>query len=68
MGFAYPWWLAGVVVVAGVAVGYVAAQRRTARHTLRFANFEVLDRVAPRRPGRRRGATRPWWSWSGWRC
>jgi len=52
VGFAYPWWLAGVVVVAGVAVGYVAAQRRTARHTLRFANFEVLDRVAPRRPGR----------------
>ena len=52
MSFAHPWWLGGVVLVVAVAVGYVLAQRRTRRHTVRFANLELLDRVAPRRPGR----------------
>jgi Ca-activated chloride channel family protein len=50
--FAHPWWfLAGAVVLA-LLVGYVIAQRRVRRHTMRFANLELLERVAPKRPGR----------------
>lgn len=52
MSFAHPWWLGGLALVLAVAVGYVVAQRRTRRHTVRFANLDLLDRVAPRRPGR----------------
>ena len=52
MTFAHPWWLAAGVVVVALVVGYLLAQRRTRRHTLRFANLELLERVAPRRPGR----------------
>lgn len=52
MSFAHPWWLAGAALVIALAVGYVLAQRRTRRHTLRFANLDLLDRVAPKRPGR----------------
>lgn len=53
MSLAHPWWLATVLLVLGLVIGYLLAQRRTRRHTLRFANFALLDRVAPRRPG--------WW-------
>ncbi len=54
MSFAHPlWFLAGVAVVA-LIVGYVVAQRRVRRHTLRFANLELLEKVAPKRPGRLR--------------
>ena len=35
-----------------LGVGYLIAQRRTRRHTMRFANLELLEKVAPRRPGR----------------
>lgn len=54
MTFSHPWWfLAGGAVLALVA-GYVLAQLRTRRHTMRFANLELLESVAPRRPGRLR--------------
>jgi Ca-activated chloride channel family protein len=52
VSFEHPFWLTAGVLVVGLAVGYVLSQRRTRRHTLRFANFELLDRVAPVRPGR----------------
>lgn len=52
MSLAHPWWLATALLVLGLVVGYLLAQRRTRRHTLRFANFALLDRIAPRRPGR----------------
>jgi Ca-activated chloride channel family protein len=54
VNFAYPWWLAAGVVVIALGVGYLLAQRRTRRHTMRFANLELLEKVAPRRPGRGR--------------
>ncbi len=54
MTFAHPWWfLAGLAVLA-LVVGYVLAQRRRRRHTMRFANLELLEKVAPKRPGRLR--------------
>jgi len=52
VNFAQPFWLALGLVVLALGVGYLIAQRRTRRHTLRFANLELLEKVAPRRPGR----------------
>lgn len=52
MNFAQPFWLATGLVVLALGIGYLIAQRRTRRHTMRFANLELLDKVAPRRPGR----------------
>ncbi len=51
-GFTSPWWFLLLILVAAVAVGYVLAVRARRRHTMRFTNLELLDRVAPRRPGR----------------
>jgi Ca-activated chloride channel homolog len=56
MGFLNPgrlWWL---LVVAALAVAYVAAQQWRRRTTLRFTAIDLLDRVAPHRPGWRRHA------------
>ena len=52
VNFAQPFWLALGLVVLALGIGYLIAQRRTRRHTLRFANLELLEKVAPRRPGR----------------
>ncbi|HVX18624.1 MAG TPA: VWA domain-containing protein [Acidimicrobiales bacterium] len=49
-------WLWLLVVVAGVAAGYLALQSRRPRYTVRFTNLELLDSVAPQRPGWRRHA------------
>ncbi|WP_420753636.1 VWA domain-containing protein [Rhodococcus sp. O3] len=49
--FSSPWWLLFLVVVAALAVGYVLVQRRKQRHALRFSNLEMLEKVAPNRPG-----------------
>jgi Ca-activated chloride channel homolog len=45
------WWL---LAVAGLAVAYVVVQQWRRRATLRFTAIELLDRVAPHRPGWRR--------------
>ncbi|HEY2762404.1 MAG TPA: VWA domain-containing protein [Pseudonocardiaceae bacterium] len=50
-GFAAPGWFVLLTVVAAVIVGYLWVQRRARRYTLRFANLELLHRVAPRGPG-----------------
>lgn len=50
-GFVAPQWFLLLAVVAALAVGYLWMQRRRRRHTLRFANLAMLERVAPRRPG-----------------
>ena len=47
-------WL--LVVVAGLVVAYVVAQRRRAVNTVRFTQIEMLEQIAPRRPGWRRHA------------
>jgi Ca-activated chloride channel family protein len=52
VSFAQPFWLATGLVVLALGIGYLIAQRRTRRHTMRFANLELLDKVAPKRPGR----------------
>src|SRR5918996_2156386 len=49
--FSHPWWLLLLAVVAGLAIGYVLLLRRRRRDTVRFTNLELLDRVAPERPG-----------------
>jgi Ca-activated chloride channel family protein len=45
-----------LLVVAGLVVAYVVAQRRRAVHTVRFTQIEMLGQIAPRRPGWRRHA------------
>jgi Ca-activated chloride channel homolog len=52
VNFEHPIWFAIGIVVVALGVGYLIAQRRTRRHTMRFANLELLESVAPRRPGR----------------
>ena len=54
MKFAHPGWLVLGAVVLALAIAYVLVQRRRRRHTMRFANLELLEKVAPKRPGRLR--------------
>lgn len=54
MIFAAPARLGLLVVVAALAVAYVVAQRRRPRYALRFTSLDLLDVVAPDRPGLRR--------------
>jgi Ca-activated chloride channel family protein len=44
------WWL----VVAAMAVAYALLQRRRRRNVVRFTSLDLLDSVAPSRPGWRR--------------
>lgn len=53
-GFAEPWWLLFLLVPAALLGGYVYVQRKGHKHALRFANLEMLESVAPKRPGRSR--------------
>jgi Ca-activated chloride channel family protein len=52
--FAAPARLGLLVVVAALAATYVVAQCRRPQYALRFTNLELLDVVAPDRPGTRR--------------
>ncbi|MGI9621551.1 MAG: VWA domain-containing protein [Acidimicrobiales bacterium] len=45
-------WL--LVGVAGLAIAYIVVQRRRKKYAVRFTNLELLDKVAPSRPGWRR--------------
>ncbi len=45
-------WL--LLAVAALIVVYVVLQLRRPRYTVRFSNLELLDKVAPKRPGWRR--------------
>ncbi|MGG7099762.1 VWA domain-containing protein [Rhodococcus sp. 24CO] len=50
--FTAPWWLLFLVVIAALVAGYVYVQKQRQKHTLRFTNFDLLEKVAPSRPGR----------------
>lgn len=50
-GFTTPVWFVLLAAVAALVVGYAWVQRQRRRHTLRFANLAMLERVAPHRPG-----------------
>ncbi|UMP05035.1 VWA domain-containing protein [Amycolatopsis sp. EV170708-02-1] len=50
-GFASPWWFLLLLAVAAVAVGYVLSQRARRKRTMRFANLELLEKVAPKSQG-----------------
>lgn len=52
-GFTAAWWFLLLVVVAALAAGYVLIQRARKRRALRFANLDLLDKVAPKKQG--------WW-------
>ena len=54
MTFAYPLWFLLGLVVLGLLVGYLVVNRRRRRYLLRFSSLDLLDRVAPTRPGRLR--------------
>ena len=52
--FLTPWRLWALVVVVALGVVYVVLQRQRRTYALRFASSDLLDVVAPRRPGFRR--------------
>ena len=49
-----PSWLWLLAGVAALAVVYLLVQRRRRAYAVRFTNLELLDVVAPERPGWRR--------------
>jgi Ca-activated chloride channel family protein len=54
MTFLAPGWLLLLLLVAGLAAGYVVLQSRRRHYAVKFTNLELLRSVAPRRPGWRR--------------
>lgn len=52
--FTSPWWLLFLLVVVALVAAYVWVQRQRQKHTLRFTNYALLEKVAPSRPGRAR--------------
>lgn len=52
-GFRHDWFFLYALLVVAVVAGYVAVQVMRRHHVLRFANLELLMRVAPQRTGPR---------------
>ncbi|MEV6875700.1 VWA domain-containing protein [Amycolatopsis sp. NPDC051128] len=50
-GFTAPWWFLLLIAVAAVAAGYVLVQRARRRRTMRFANLDLLEKIAPKSEG-----------------
>ncbi|HEV2779348.1 MAG TPA: VWA domain-containing protein [Actinophytocola sp.] len=50
--FSSPWWFLLLVVIAGLALGYIVVQRLRRKRMMRFTNLELLDKVMPRKPSR----------------
>jgi Ca-activated chloride channel family protein len=48
--FSSPGWFLLLIVVAGLAAGYVVVQRMRRKRIMRFTNLELLDKVAPAKP------------------
>lgn len=53
-GFEHPWFFLFFLVVLGLIGLYVVVQLSRQRRMLRFANMELLESVAPKRPSRLR--------------
>ncbi|WP_161927682.1 VWA domain-containing protein [Gordonia crocea] len=49
---ANPWWLLGLLVVAGLIGLYVYIQRKRTSRAMKFANLEILKTVTPKRTDR----------------
>lgn len=56
-GFLSPERLLALLIPAALAIGYLLTQARRRRYALRFTTIELLDEVAPDRPGWRRHLT-----------
>ncbi|MCX5338032.1 VWA domain-containing protein [Streptomyces sp. NBC_00140] len=54
MGLRSPGWLLLLVPLAALIAAYLLTQRRRGRFAVRFTNLDLLDKVAPTRPGWRR--------------
>jgi Ca-activated chloride channel family protein len=50
--FAHPWFFLFLLFVAGLIALYVVTARALQKRVLRFANMELLESVAPKRPNR----------------
>ena len=50
--FAHPWFFLFLLVIAALAAYYVILQFARQKRILRFANMELLEKVAPHRPNR----------------
>jgi Ca-activated chloride channel homolog len=57
ISFLSPWRLLLLFVVLALAIVYVVFQRRRSAYAVRFTNLELLESVAPKRPGWRRHLT-----------
>lgn len=51
-GFAHPWFFLFLLVILGLVGLYILMQMARQRRILRFANMELLERVAPKTPTR----------------
>jgi Ca-activated chloride channel family protein len=51
-GFEHMWYLLFFLVIAGLIALYLVVQRARNRRVLRFANMELLESVAPKRPAK----------------
>jgi Ca-activated chloride channel family protein len=51
-GFEHPWFFLFFIVIAALVALYVMVQRAREKRVLRFANMELLETVAPKRPTR----------------
>ncbi len=51
-GFEHPWFFLFILVVLGLIGLYVVVQLARQKRILRFANMELLESVAPKRPSR----------------
>ncbi|MDP9167772.1 MAG: BatA domain-containing protein, partial [Actinomycetota bacterium] len=51
-GFKNPWFFLFLLVVLGLVALYVIVQLARQKRMLRFANMELLESVAPKRPSR----------------
>lgn len=54
MTFAHPLWLTLAAVAPVLLIAYVLVQRRKSKNVLRFTSLQLLETVAPARPGRAR--------------